>query len=267
MKQSAAYRTLRAMAAPILDPWQRKRAISKWSHHAVEEQLDWDWCATKYNRIALVNMLCAAIDDPAYLEIGCFNDAMFSSIPARKKVGVDPQSGGTVRATSDDFFESNMETFDVVFIDGLHTFDQVHKDVENSLRFLKPGGWIALHDMLPRNWLEEHVPRIHGVWSGDVWKVAFEVIASRDLEFIILSIDHGVGVIRPKRAGAQLTDRREELGSESFAYLHRNVGQLPIMSWDDGRAWVEERLRRHAPENGSDAQAAQPLSGTAAGPS
>src|SRR5450759_1111756 len=36
--------------------------------------------------------------------------------------------------------------FDLVFIDGLHTYDAVRSDVELSLPKLKPGGTLALHD-------------------------------------------------------------------------------------------------------------------------
>ena len=40
----------------------------------------------------------------SYLEIGCFNNELFNYINCRKKVGVDPYSGGTIRETSDVFF-------------------------------------------------------------------------------------------------------------------------------------------------------------------
>jgi hypothetical protein len=33
---------------------------------------------------------------------------------------------------------------------------------------LKPGGFIALHDMLPMNWKLEHMPRLSLGWTGDV---------------------------------------------------------------------------------------------------
>jgi len=38
---------------------------------------------------------------------------------------------------------------DVVFIDGLHTFLQSLKDVQNSLRYLNANGVIVLHDCNP----------------------------------------------------------------------------------------------------------------------
>lgn len=38
------------------------------------------------------------------------------------------------------------ETFDFIFIDGLHTYDQVSKDCENYYDKLKPGGIFSGHD-------------------------------------------------------------------------------------------------------------------------
>ena len=61
----------------------------------------------------------------SYLEIGCFNNELFGYINCKKKVGVDPYSGGTIRKTSDDFFLENKEVFDCIFIDGLHVYHQV----------------------------------------------------------------------------------------------------------------------------------------------
>ncbi len=61
------------------------------------------------------------------MEIGCFNNDLFNHINCPKKVGIDPYSGGTLRKTSDDFFSKNEETFDCIFIDGLHIYQQAKK--------------------------------------------------------------------------------------------------------------------------------------------
>jgi predicted O-methyltransferase YrrM len=37
---------------------------------------------------------------------------------------------------------------DFLFIDGDHTFDGVKQDFEMYSRFVKPGGWIAFHDII-----------------------------------------------------------------------------------------------------------------------
>ena len=72
-----------------------------------------------------------------YLEIGCDKDQSFSKINVKKKVGVDPVSGGTIRSTSEEFFKNNNENFDIIFIDGLHYYKQVINDIKNSLHILK----------------------------------------------------------------------------------------------------------------------------------
>jgi hypothetical protein len=62
-----------------------------------------------------------------YLEIGCQNNLAFDVLKNMYEyaVGVDPSQGGTHRMTSDEFFQQNNLTFDIIFIDGLHTGPQV----------------------------------------------------------------------------------------------------------------------------------------------
>lgn len=52
-----------------------------------------------------------------------------------------------IKKTSDDAmneFEENQ--FDFIFIDGLHTYEQLSKDCDNYYKFLKPGGIFSGHD-------------------------------------------------------------------------------------------------------------------------
>ena len=211
----------------------------KWSHHADLRSLDWDWSKTNFNRIAVVNLLLNKFKDPTYLEIGCDSDMLFNSVPTLKKIGVDPSSGGNVRKTSDDFFRSNNIRFDVIFIDGLHTYGQVRRDVINSIKSLNYEGWIVLHDMLPRNWTEHHVPIVStGAWTGDVWKVAFELIKTDGIEFKILKIDHGVGVIKVLDPKATLKDLSNELLLQEFSYYFDNLSNLPVVEWNDAQEWL-----------------------------
>ena len=106
----------------------------------------------------------------SYLEIGCDKNQLFSRINIKKKIGVDPSSGGNVRKTSDEFFSDNKETFDLIFIDGLHEYSQVKKDIKNSLKFLNQNGIILVHDCLPDSMSKQAVPRYRMTWNGDVWK-------------------------------------------------------------------------------------------------
>lgn len=211
----------------------------KWSHHADPRRLKWKWRDINFNRIALVNLLVAKFQDPNYLEIGCDSNALFDSVPVARKTGVDPARGGNVRTTSDEFFQSNTAKFHVIFIDGLHTYEQVRRDVVNALKVLEPGGWIALHDMLPRDWTEHHVPRVSsGAWTGDVWKVAFELLQTPGIEFKLLKIDNGVGVLRMMSGFTGLADLQSDLSRKEFSYYYDNLDKLPLVEWEEAQPWL-----------------------------
>ena len=244
MKIGTPYRYARNLLKPLVDDVSIRRKRRKYRANAHPGRLDADWKATNYNRVSTVNILCSDHVDPSYLEIGCFNNDLFDAVTAKKKIGVDPVSGGTIRATSDDFFKTNQEKFDVVFVDGLHEYEQVRRDVINSLNCLNPGGWIAIHDMIPGNWLEEHTPVINGAWTGDVWKLGFELAEASGIDFMILKIDHGVGVIKLTDANPSVPDRRNELRDHRFSYLYDHSSKLPLMDWSEGRLWMEARFTR-----------------------
>ena len=237
----AARRKKRSLGTILREAVLTRRYRASYCPHV----FDHDWSAIRHNRISLVNRLVADNPGGDYLEIGCASNLLFDAVMAARKVGVDPQAGGTHRMTSDAYFRDHPEArFDVVFIDGLHHYDQVHRDVVNALKATRPGGWIGLHDMLPRDWIEEHVPQIStSRWTGDGWKVAFELIASPDVDFRLLAIDHGVGVVRVLKEDARIPDLSAGLADRRFAYLHEHVAELPIVDYEEGRAWIDSHVR------------------------
>jgi predicted O-methyltransferase YrrM len=48
---------------------------------------------------------------------------------------------------SNTFFQTNKALFDVILIDGDHSYEQVQKDTENATRFLSKGGVLIWHDV------------------------------------------------------------------------------------------------------------------------
>ena len=159
---------------------------------------------------------------------------LFDSVFSLNKTGVDPKSGGTHRMLSDNFFEANLqESFDVVFIDGLHEYQQVRRDTVNSLNSLNEGGWIAFHDFLPSNWKEQHVPRIQTAWTGDCWKLAVELSRAEGLDFWIVNIDHGVGLLRKSESEYSIPDLSSELLKAEFEKFVSEVPNLPIIEFDE----------------------------------
>lgn len=194
-----------------------------------------DWSTKTADRNVLVNALIqrlATTGRSHYLEIGCAGDKLFSNVDASYKIGVDPFAGGTHRMTSDEFFAHNSEKFDCVFVDGLHEYQQVRRDVINALRCVEPGGYIALHDMLPRDWIEAHVPCIRqGPWTGDVWKIAFELQKTAGLQFCIVNVDHGIGVIKKMETDISVF-KMEDLHQQKYDYYASNRKHLPIVEYE-----------------------------------
>ena len=152
-----------------------------------------------YFRWDLIEYLITKNRYSDYLEIGCDQDQLFSKIKIQNKVGVDPSSGGNVRKSSDEFFNDNKKKFDLIFIDGLHTYNQVKKDILNSLNCLKDGGVILVHDCMPDCLSKQAVPRYRMIWNGDVWKAIVDLRQRPDLEIFTCQIDQGIGVIKKEK--------------------------------------------------------------------
>ena len=139
-----------------------------------------------FHRWDLIDYLIKKNNYTDYLEIGCDQNQLFSKIKIKNKVGVDPFSGGNVRKTSDQFFLENNEKFDIIFIDGLHEYKQVKKDILNSTDCLNKGGIILVHDCMPDSLGKQAVPRYKMQWNGDVWKAIVDLRQNNDLKSILV---------------------------------------------------------------------------------
>ena len=163
-----------------------------------KKKLNFNW--NNYpQRFEVINKIIKKKNYKNYLEIGCFKDENFKEIIVEHKVGVDPVSGGTIRSTSDSFFKKNNKIFDIIFIDGLHYFDQVKKDIKNSLEALSERGIIIIHDCLPSRIRDQMIPRSHEHWNGDVWKVVVEFRTKINVDVYTCMADEGLGIIFKKK--------------------------------------------------------------------
>jgi len=148
----------------------------------------------------VINDLIEKHNLKSYLEIGSQSFYSFGEVDCDKKVAVDPNAtkGHTklVPVTSDKFFESNEDKFDIVFIDGLHESGQVERDIVNAMRCINKGGFIVLHDCYPHKFEHQQVPRISRIWNGDVWR-AFVGFRKKypNIKSYCYPFDYGVGVI------------------------------------------------------------------------
>jgi len=229
------------------------------------------------NRITVAQACLDRRNSRVYLEIGVSYGAAFRRITADQKIGVDPKFAMGNRArrqaesrakrthyfemTSDEFFSEESEFLaktgvDVALIDGFHTHSQSLRDVESTLRYLRDGGVIVMHDCSPissssaspaasyadfrrnHHWWE-------WAWSGDVWKAIVHLRSTRtDVKVAVLNCDFGVGLIRKGLPESTLSFSPEEIGSMSYEALRENRKHLLNLRAPD---YLEEFLRDARP--------------------
>jgi hypothetical protein len=115
-------------------------------------------------------------------------------------------------------------TLDVVFVDGLHTYQQALKDVNNSLINLNEKGVIIIHDCNPPHEAAAYpadsydhaaslsLPGWTGEWCGDVWKTICYLRSHRnDLKIFVLDCDYGLGIVMRGEPDNDLDITEDEL--------------------------------------------------------
>lgn len=183
------------------------------------------------NRTEILNKLAQEINAESYLEIGVDDGNNFNSIICENKTSVDPFPIIPVsyKMSSDEFFHVNYQTYDLIFIDGLHHADQVLKDIENSLEVLNPRGRIVCHDTCPKTKKAQEIPYTGiGDWNGDCWKAIVQLrMSNPNVSVITYDIDHGVTIIE-KTPSDILGLNKSDLTYENFDKNRKNW--LNIMS-------------------------------------
>ena len=206
------------------------------------------------NRIRAVQRALDRRVNPVYLEIGVSKGQAFRRIRADQKIAVDPAfklskapatsptprraSRITSRRPATRFFADQAaflaeRPIDVALIDGLHTYEQVVHDVENTVRYLKDDGVIFLHDCNPaieligrraETWedfvAQQKGPLVIGIWSGDVWKAIVYLRSLRhDLRVAVLKCDTGVGIVRKGTPESRLAYTPAQIEALSYSDL------------------------------------------------
>ncbi|MBU2634663.1 MAG: class I SAM-dependent methyltransferase [Nanoarchaeota archaeon] len=206
-------------------------------------------------RVRVIQEILNKIKGRNYLEIGVANGDTFTSIDAMLKIGVDPGNpsdkikeiiGDNInyfQMKSDDFFKNSENIpydykIDVVFIDGLHEFKQVIRDVENCLKYLNKRGVIILHDCnpfneitsIPANSYEEAKKKAiskglnwTGAWNGDVWKaIVYLRSKHNDLNIFTFDCDCGLGIITKGKPECILDYSFKDIESMTYDDLKLN---------------------------------------------
>lgn len=146
------------------------------------------------NHTEVLNYIIQTKDFKKYLEIGSQHGRNFYAIACDSKTGVDPDKTckATHYMTSDEFFAQNKCKFEIIFIDGDHTADQVRRDFINAMACLSENGIIVLHDTNPLKEEWTKVPRDSKQWTGNVYLFVCNLLA----EFRTLSFDYGITVVK-----------------------------------------------------------------------
>jgi hypothetical protein len=168
---------------------------------------------------------------PAYLEVGVNRGVTFHALAATTKVAVDPKfdfsqrpepapgcSAAYHEVTSDTYFgtiATDADRFDVIYLDGLHTFEQTLRDLINAVEFLTPQGVIVIDDVRPNSYpaslpVPADVRATRALlkvekdqsWMGDVYKLVFFVETFfQQFSYATIQNNHGQMVMwRQRRA-------------------------------------------------------------------
>jgi Methyltransferase domain len=145
-----------------------------------------------------INKLAAHFKYRHYLEIGVLAGTTFLDVEMPERTAVDPgfafdykahenDSTKFFRMMSDDYFANTpfSPAFDIVFIDGFHSFEQVVRDLTNAVLRTHPASIIVLDDTVPDDvYSVINHPGKHAEyrkldqapargWQGDVYKSVF----------------------------------------------------------------------------------------------
>ena len=142
-----------------------------------------------------INYLADLTGAQTYLEIGVQAGKTFFDVDIPTKWAVDPKfhfdyekersnEKKFFQETSDSFFQRGLsQTFDIIFLDGLHQFEQTFRDFCNSQRNAHTGTFWLIDDVFPRDVFSTLRERDKALrfraqtgdkskaWQGDVFKI------------------------------------------------------------------------------------------------
>jgi len=175
---------------------------------------------------------------PRYLEVGVNRGATFHALRAAQKVAVDPrflfgaaehQPGCTYHEVPSDAYFATLDRttppFDVIYLDGLHSFEQTLRDLMSAILHLQPLGVIVIDDVIPSGYLASlpdvalferawHAAGATGdiSWMGDVFRLVFFIESFLpDFAYATLADNHGqLAMWRGRRRAPFTLDRRVE---------------------------------------------------------
>ena len=143
-------------------------------------------------RTELINYFIRLRNFKKYLEISVHNEHNnFAAVQCQHKMIITGDR-------SDNFFKTNHDEFEIIFIDGIHTEEQAISDIRNSLDKISKNGVIIIHDCMPPDeWHQRGPEDFHEGenWNGTVWKAALRVFNESNFKCDLLDTDWGCAII------------------------------------------------------------------------
>jgi hypothetical protein len=66
-------------------------------------------------------------------------------------------------------------------------------------------------------------------WTGDCWKVLFDIIDNAHLELIVVSVDHGIGIVSFKGEKPADLNLKRLQDEKTFEYFLDNVSKIEVV--------------------------------------
>ncbi len=200
-------------------------------------------------RTDIINILIQRFGYKSYLEVGTQRPSgNFNKVNAEYKFCVEPYPpADSVQfidfiGTSDEYFESigDDTKFDIIFIDGLHHYEQVLKDIENSFNHLNENGTIVVHDCLPTTEIMQEREDRGGEWTGDVWKaIAILREETIDNDIKVVNTDYGCGILRK---GTNIPYEPSIQNYLNYSYYTNNKeNMLNVISVENFLKWINSQ--------------------------
>ena len=179
----------------------------------------------RLTRTQILNIFIKKYNYKTYLEIGVNTSDQpgynWENVNIELKHGVDPAVDTTYKMESDEFFAHHIKMkYDIIFIDGLHIFEQAHRDIINGLNYLSENGTIVVHDCNPTSEITQRRERASNAWHGDVWKAILKLrMENPDISIYTIDTDEGCTVIKK---GHQKLFKTTETDIYNYNFFNRN---------------------------------------------
>lgn len=174
-------------------------------------------------RYDIINQLINKNNYQTYLEVGTQHGTCFEQIklPRKNKVCLDIAKDYhdlDFVMSSDDFFKHNTVKFDIIFIDGDHSYEQSYKDIQNALKIMNIEGSIVCHDCFPHT---EELSQPN--WMGTVYKSIVRLIQERrDLDIKVVNTDCGCGIIQNSFGSSTCDWPLTDLSAQEYSVFIQN---------------------------------------------